>query len=127
MNIHILKKCYEEAVKSKREGLKYNHGAVCLNNKRIISTGHNSRRTSWLQRMYATKVKADNKTCEHAEVAAIRKAKNPDSLVVVRVAANGDFVNSKPCPICSALIKDSGIKDLYYSTNSGEIKHERVI
>lgn len=76
--------------------------------------------------MYATKVKAQSKTCEHAEVAAIRKAKNPDTLVVIRIAANGDFVNSKPCPICSALIRDSGIKNLYYSTNSGEIKHERI-
>jgi tRNA(Arg) A34 adenosine deaminase TadA len=110
---------------SNNQGMKYNHGAVALKSNRIVGEGINSTRTSWLQRIYANKVGMFEKTCEHAEVAAIRHAKELDTLVVVRVSAKGNLVSSKPCSICGELIKDSGVKHLYYSYDNG-IKYERV-
>ena len=106
-------------------GMKYSHGAVALKSNKVVGVGVNTMRTSWLQRVYANKVGMPSKTCEHAEVAAIRHAKELDTLVVVRVSARGELVSSRPCPICRELIQDSGVKHLYYSQEDG-IRYERV-
>lgn len=126
MNIHkLLGIAIAEANNSKKSGMKYCHGAVGLYKNNIVSAAGNTRRTSWLQRLYANKVNEPNKTCEHAEVAAIRKAKEIDTLLVVRIGKNNKLLSSAPCKICRELIKDSGVRHLYYSTES-EIKYECV-
>jgi len=106
-------------------GMEYSHGAVALKSNKVVGLGVNTMRTSWLQRVYANKVGMPSKTCEHAEVAAIRHAKELDTLVVVRVSARGELVSSKPCSICRKLLEDSGVKHLYYSQDGG-IRYERV-
>jgi tRNA(Arg) A34 adenosine deaminase TadA len=105
--------------------MKYSHGAVALKSNKVVGVGVNTMRTSWLQRVYANKVGMPSKTCEHAEVAAIRHAKELDTLVVVRVSARGKLVSSRPCSICRELIQDSGVKHLYYSHDGG-VRYERV-
>lgn len=63
---------------------------------------------------------------EHAEVAALRQAKlRADALTVVRITKDGFLANSKPCKICRELLQDLGVKDVYYSTNEGTLKHKR--
>lgn len=106
-------------------GMKYRHGAVALNSNKVVGLGINTMRTSWLQRMYANKVGMPSKTCEHAEVAAIRHAKELDTLVVVRISAKEELVSSSPCSICRKLLEESGVKHLYYSQDGG-IKYERI-
>jgi deoxycytidylate deaminase len=109
------------ASKAKERNLKYAHGAVGFFNNKIVSTGYNTRRTSWLQRLYANKVGLPRKTCEHAEIMAIRKAREIDSLLVVRISATGELTESKPCPICRKAIEDLNIKIVHYSNSYGEI------
>lgn len=115
------------AIKRARESPKQKakHCAVSLLNNKLIAIAVNSRRSSWLQRLYANKVGAPKKVCEHAEVGVIRKSRELDTLIVVRVNEIGELRSSSPCPICRALIKDSSVKHLYYSTNSG-IEYERL-
>ena len=110
---------------SDNRSMEFHHGAIALKSNRIVGQGINSKRTSWLQRVYAKKVGMSSKNWEHAEVAAIRHAKELDTLVVVRVSAKGNLVDSKPCFICRKLLEDSGVKHLYYSQDNG-IKYERI-
>lgn len=105
---------------------KSNHLALAYSRGKLVSVGKNSRRTSWLQRLYANKVGLPYKPYEHAEVAAIRRARKLDTLIVIRVNKQGKLMESKPCTICRALIQDSEIKNLYYSNSLGQIIHERL-
>jgi deoxycytidylate deaminase len=110
-------RCVELAQNSQ---LTHKHGAITLDkSKRILSVGFNSRSSSWIQRLYAKKLGVYQKKYNHAEVDALRKADNPYYLLVVRVNNKGELLQSKPCPICQSLAKDSGVKKIYYSTKDG--------
>jgi deoxycytidylate deaminase len=120
MNNNIIKAIYLATEASKESPHASRHGAVCLNKRgQVVSIGYNNKRTSWLQRLYAKKVGKPLSDMEHAEVDAIRKAKSPVTLVVVRTNKKGDLRNSKPCSICWELIHDSGIKEVFYSDEEG--------
>lgn len=126
MKLKHLCKAESLCTNPKQQGLKYFHGAIGFYRRKVVSTGYNSRTTSWLQRLYANKVGIKNKVFEHAEIMAIRKAKEIDALLVVRVTAKGDLADSKPCKICMEAIKDCGIKFIYYSNKNGSIIREQI-
>lgn len=60
----------------------------------------------------------------HAEVAALRtmkyKAKGCTAYVA-RIMRSGSTGLAKPCPNCSILLYDAGIKRVYFTTNTHEI------
>jgi len=67
----------------------------------------------------------------HAEVACLNnkdfhrmslKKRRMCSLIVVKLDADGNFRNSRPCFHCMEKIKKSGIKKIMYSTNDGDIE-----
>jgi tRNA(Arg) A34 adenosine deaminase TadA len=125
ISIRYISIAKEEARISSTINTRHFHGAVGIYKNKIVSRAHNRRGSSWLQRLYADRLGVQ-KYCEHAEVGAIRKAKNIDTLLVVRMNKSESLINSRPCPICRNLIKDSGVKHLYYSNSIGEIEYERV-
>lgn len=106
--------------------LKSYHGAVVIDKKQVYF-GFNSTRTSWIQRMYARRVGMPKKSLEHAEIAALKQADNPKELLVIRLSKTGRLMESRPCPICMAAIKDTEIHTIYYSNEYGEIVKEKIL
>lgn len=94
---------------------KFKHGALILRGNRVVSLNHN--------KATQTHPKANSKfNTLHAEAAAILSSKadlKGTDLYVVRVVNNGDTAESKPCRYCQQLIKESGIKRVYYSSDNG--------
>lgn len=108
--------------------------AVGFCGNRVISYGFNSPKTH--PRMKEVADKYNIKTmyehskrdyvsrCLHAELDAINNATKPlDKLVVLRENSMGELACARPCRICQHIIKEEGIKDVYYS-DEGKIKHE---
>ena len=66
----------------------------------------------------------DYKEYLHAEIGAIIKSgrKVAYAIVVVRMTPGGKFANAKPCPVCQLAIKESGIQEVWYSNDSGNLE-----
>ncbi len=116
----IIKACMEECDKSKY----YYHLGCVLYAKggKIISTGHNQiRSTRQIKDKYQKWTNA-----LHAEQAALmnidwNKVKGCSALVLKVSKTEKKLSNAKPCPMCQAIFKHVGIKDIYYSNSDGEI------
>ncbi len=77
-------------------------------------------------RLYQDK---DRHVCDqHAEMRVlITGHSNPgDSVVVLRWLSNGDAACSKPCPLCTAKLKELRIKHITYFDKEGHLVTERV-
>jgi len=100
---------------------RFHHGCIIYNKKHIISTGSNKKRSNGILAKYGY-----YNCLLHAESDAILKADRNElkgaSLLVIRIGKS-KLCNSKPCSHCMALIKESGIKEVYYSGPDGELKH----
>lgn len=100
-------------------------GAVVVEKNRIISTGHNSSKTSTLQDQYNQyRGIEDDKVCiprVHAEIAALKPLMRQDvdwsrtSVYVYRELRSGAKSCARPCAACMQLIKNLGIKNVYYT------------
>ena len=105
----------------------YQIGAVIVMNHRIISSASNSNsKTHPLQKKYNKyrfTDEGDHK--QHAELAAlvplIRDGIDLSNaaIYVYRAHKNGTLAMSRPCPSCMQLIKDVGIKRVFYTTEDG--------
>lgn len=109
-------------------------GAAVVYKHRIISTGYNSTRTHPLQKKYnAYRFNVDTSHTLHAELQALLpliKDKDIDfskvSLYVHREHKDGSLALAKPCPSCMALIKELGIRNIYF-TGEGSYISEFLI
>ena len=110
-------------------------GAVVVEGKRIISTGHNSNKTSTTQYRYNKyrNIKDVEKYSAkiHAEVDALTPLlkENYDcshaSIYIYRKLKDGSSSCARPCAACMRLIKDLGIKTIYYTDwDEGFVKEE---
>ena len=87
----------------------------------LLSIGVNSYiKTSPLQAKWAAKVNLPLKQHVHAEVAAIAKLrpeqyKKAYAIYVYRFDNHGRPACAKPCKVCQALIREIGIKRVYYT------------
>lgn len=108
-------------------------GCVTVYHGKIIAIGCNRNKTHPIQNYYN---KYREKSCFllpklHAEINCINKIKNLDidfskvKLFIYRIRKDRPFGISGTCPSCMAVIKDLGIKDIYYTTNDGYV-HERI-
>lgn len=109
-------------------------GAVVVYKHKIISTGHNTRRTEPIQKkLNIYRFTDDANHCAHAEVAALKPLigrkdidfKNVE-LYVYREYKNGALAMSKPCASCNALIRSLGIRYIYYTGNQSYVYEENV-
>jgi hypothetical protein len=55
-----------------------------------------------------------------------RKYRNKYNLIVIRVNHKGNLVNARPCHNCVDMLKACGIKNIFYSTQNGDIICEKV-
>ena len=112
-------------------------GAVVVYGKTVISTGFNSKKTRPLQYYYnihrGFNDYQNSIPMEHAEVAALSHLIgkeirwNEVSLYIYRELKDGRLACCKPCKACSRLIKDLGIKNIYYIDDFGNYCKERVL
>lgn len=104
-------------------------GAVIVEKNRIISTGHNSSKTSTLQNKY-NKYRdiEDVNVCVprvHAEIAALNPLLKQDvdwahtSIYVYRELKSGHISCARPCKACAQLIRELGIKKIFYTDWDG--------
>jgi deoxycytidylate deaminase len=100
-------------------------GCILLRKGRVVVTATNMEgKTHPLQTRLANLVGQPYRISLHAELRALIKNKNSscDTLIVARVHKNGGFLLSKPCPVCQLAIREAGIKNVYYSTDSGDLE-----
>jgi deoxycytidylate deaminase len=94
---------------------KKKHGAVVVKSGRVVGSGYNKFKNH-PDVIPETLIKVH--CSRHAEEVAIREAginAKGAILYVARVNNQGVDRNSKPCHVCSKLIKKSGIKKVIYT------------
>ena len=98
---------------------KYKVGAAIVKGRKIVSLGHNSHKTSpYIKHNISDTTLVDRL---HAEMSCICKSQNDISgskIYVGRLSPSG-FKNARPCKLCMSMIREAGIKEVYYSTNDG--------
>lgn len=131
-------KAYFKAAKAVSElssFAKHKVGAVAVYKHKIISSGCNSYVTNPLQKRY-NKFRFDTDYTlhsKHAELECLLPIINRHdidfsrvSLYIYRQHKSNDLACARPCDSCLNLIKDLGIKNIYYS-NEGGFSHEEII
>lgn len=91
------------------------HGAVVVKGGRVLGTGYNKGRN---HPFIVSSEHIKEHCSRHAEVEAIRDAKNNLKgavIYVARVNRNGHDRNSKPCKRCQEIIDAAGIKRVIYT------------
>lgn len=102
-------------------------GCAVIYKHRVISTGTNSDKVHPLQAKYNVyRFSGSTPHKVHAEVASLIpliKDKSIDwtqvKLFLYREKKSGTLGLSRPCKSCMALIRDLGIKQVYYTTDTG--------
>lgn len=106
-------------------------GAVAIYRGSLLATGYNTCKTSPLQkkynleRKYMVEASFKNTNSLHAEVACLSKIRYLDidfskvRLYVYREHKNGVKALARPCPACQKMIKDMGIKEVWFTTENG--------
>ena len=99
------------------------HVAFLVKSGKIIKIGFNRYKTVPITQYHPYH---PGLVCKHAEVDVIFKAQKDDlsnyELVVVRINRNGKLAMSKPCTGCQSIIKQFGIKNVWYSTPDGTME-----
>jgi len=115
MNLHIIELAARAAEKSKE---RHRIGAVIFKGNKIISYAYNEFRCC--SRLHPKYKRFDFSF--HAEQRAILNARTDlrrTSILVVRINREGNFLLAKPCCYCLEYIREVGIKNIYYSTDTG--------
>jgi deoxycytidylate deaminase len=114
---------------------KYQIGCVATYKHKIISSGYNTTVTNPLQKRYNQLRFSGDSTAhsKHAEVDCLLPLLNRKdidfgrvSLYLYREHKSGEPACARPCQSCQALIKELGIRNIYYS-NDGGYSHEEFI
>jgi tRNA(Arg) A34 adenosine deaminase TadA len=103
-------------------------GAILLKRGKIVASATNLETKSHPeQARYAKRVGKPLNIYLHAEIGAlVRCTCEADTIIVCRVDKKGDIKLAKPCPICELAIKESKIKNIYYTNNKGELEHDTI-
>lgn len=112
-------------------------GAVVVEKNHILSTGFNSKKTRPLQHKYNFYRNLDDYensiAMQHAEIDALSPLVGKEidwdkiSIYIYRELKNGQRACSRPCAACSRLIKDLGIKEVFYINEYGDYIKEKVL
>lgn len=105
----------------------YKIGAIVVLKHRIISSGYNSdTKTHPLQKRYNQyRFTEDSHHKCHAELSALlpliksRMDLSSANIYVYREDKSHCLACARPCPSCMKLIRDCGIKKIFYSTENG--------
>lgn len=107
-------------------------GAAAVWKHKVISTGHNTKRTEPIQKkINIYRFSDDANHCAHAEVMALKPLigrKDIDfknvTLYVYRENKYGAPMLAKPCKSCEKLLRDLKIRKCFFSTYGGYVYEE---
>lgn len=110
-------------------------GACAIYKGSIVASAWNTDKTSPLQAKYNVYRFKESDTLDkaHAETSLIQKIrwKFGDSIdwskvhiYLYREYADGRLAPSRPCPSCMALIRDLGMKKIFYTTEDGYVEEK---
>lgn len=112
-------------------------GAIVVEGNRILSSGFNSNKTHPLQHRYNIyrhfEDYKNSKPLEHAEVAALSSLIGKEiewdriSIYIYRENDKGQKMCCKPCAACERLIKDLGIRNIYYIDEYKNYVKEKIL
>lgn len=133
MNSNKIQRGFDYAKEASLNSTFHQHhlGAALMYHGHMLSIGWNSYKTSPVQMKYNRhREEYDNswKDSLHAEIHCLSKARYLDidfskaSLFIYRQYKNGAYATARPCRACMQMIKDLGIKNIYYTTDSGYSK-----
>ena len=115
---NLIIKAYNLLDKPKKGIGKQKHFSFILKRNKLICVGWNDTwKTTPLAKRYGYRF-----NCTHSELAAIRNFPKPNRfltecrMVNIRIRKDGSLGMAKPCPICQSLLKDFGIKEVWYSS-----------
>ena len=109
-------------------------GAVLMYKSKVISVGYNTTKSSPIQKMYNVYRNIDGREYDvekrangiHAEIMALQHATrsfkgdlSKCSIFVYSEKKDGTTRLTRPCMGCSKMLKDLGVKNIYYTTNNG--------
>lgn len=106
-------------------------GCVAVYSNKIIGVGYNTYKTHPTQKEYDDKYRIldkgnniSNLHSLHAEISCLTSIKkdipwDKVEIYIYRKMSKRPFGMARPCPACMAMIKDKGIKHIYYTTNDG--------
>lgn len=102
-------------------------GCVVTEGNRIISSGFNSVRSHPVQKILnKERFKADTIHSLHAESMALIPLINKKninwkkcSIYVYRELKNGQLGMCRPCPSCEKMIRDLGVRHIFYTSQNG--------
>lgn len=106
------------------ESVDYQHrlGAILLKGGAVISIGINHTGSSKILRKYQHL--RPQTLGIHAEVSAILGITKAEAskcvLIVGRVNSKGIFGLAKPCPMCQEILREMGVRKVYYTTGEYE-------
>lgn len=112
-------------------------GCIAVYKGRIIAKGSNSEKTHPIQMHYNKyrTIRGINTQVlpkVHAEVKCLSKLKNMNvdfkkvKLFIYRIRCDQPYGLARPCPACMMAIMDSGIRNIYYTTDTS-YAHERIL
>lgn len=109
-------------------------GCVAVCGHKIISSGYNSNRTNPTQKkLNACRFSDETPHTIHSEVSCLLPLLNRRDIDFSRVRlyiwrnhADGSLGLARPCDSCMQLIKELGIRNIYY-TNEGGYSHEEIL
>lgn len=109
-------------------------GAIAVYKHRIISSGCNQTKTHPLQKRFNKhRFSSDTTHSQHAEINCLSQLigrKDIDfkdvSLYIGRTLADGRLGDCRPCVGCMALIKELGIRHIYYTTEESYVYEELI-
>jgi deoxycytidylate deaminase len=120
----ILEVARATALASKGTGKNRNFkvGAVLFKGKKLVAAKSNSYKTHPLLSPYT------NYPCLHAESYALishglDNCEGLDLLAVRVRKSDGELVMAMPCKVCQEVIKEAGIRHVYYTNWKGEVTH----
>lgn len=111
-----------------------NIGCCAVYKHKIISSGCNSTKTNPTQKRFnAYRFEADTPATLHAELSCLLPLINRKdinfgdvTLYIYREDKNGQISQSRPCPSCMALIRELGIRKLFYTGDNSYINEELI-
>jgi deoxycytidylate deaminase len=105
-----------------RSSHKYHVGAVLTRGNKVVSFGTNQPKTHPQSYCFWKTI--------HAEADALLGVPLSESkggtMFVVRITRTGLLATSRPCQACFAMLRDYGVKKVYYINDARELVHENI-